>query len=184
MARRLSIIVKELLEKSKQSALFAVEVYNKPNTPFRVQTFVMLMHVAWNSLLLAKFIKNGEKPYERDEKNPRIYKKVEGERHTWPLRACVEHNWKNNDPVRINLMFFIKLRNKVEHYRDQGMLTRWTFGESQSLVTNFEDFLAAEFGSEHSLADQLSLSIQLSQMKNAERDGFMGAFDVPDSAVG
>ena len=67
MPRKLPIVVEELLEKAKQSALLAVELYNKPTIDFRVQSFVMLMHTAWNSLFLAHFHNKGIKTFYKED---------------------------------------------------------------------------------------------------------------------
>ena len=55
MGRRLSKKVKSLLQKSRESALLAVEVYNKPNTTFRSGGYIVLMIIAWTSLFHAIF---------------------------------------------------------------------------------------------------------------------------------
>jgi len=47
---RTKIKVKQLIEKSKDSTLLAVEIYNKPRTAFRSSGFIVLMHIAWTSL--------------------------------------------------------------------------------------------------------------------------------------
>lgn len=178
MPRKLSIAVEELLSKAKQSALLAVEIFNKPTAEFRVQTFVMLMHTAWNSLFLAIFHNNGRKPFYKQD-NGYFYIKVDGEKKAWDLSKCIKEYWKSEtNPVRENLNFFIKLRNKIEHYRDQATLTKLTFGECQSLVTNFGKILVEEFGAEHSLVGKLSLSIQLSGFKDVSReDAILSAVD-------
>lgn len=178
MSRRMPTLVRELVTKARQSAIFAVEVYNKPNAEFRVQTFIMLMHVAWNAIFLATFIRDGKRPYYR-QKDGRRYERVDGEKKTWELGECLEKYWQGRtDPVKENLHFFVRLRNKIEHYRDQSALATLTFGECQSLVTNFEHFLATEFGKEHSLTEHLQLAIQLSHFRDAARnEALMKAVD-------
>lgn len=53
---------KRLLEKSRNSALLAVEIFNKPNAKFKVENYIILMIVAWTKLFLAFFQKTkGEK---------------------------------------------------------------------------------------------------------------------------
>ena len=42
MIKKLPKKVKYLLQKSRESALLAVEVYNKPNTIFRSEVFMFL----------------------------------------------------------------------------------------------------------------------------------------------
>ena len=164
-------MVAELLEKARASALLAVEIFNRPSADFRVQAFIVLMHTAWTSLLLAKLIRDDEKPYYR-KKGGREYIRVRGDKKAWSLEDCIQAVWLSRDnPVRQNLLFFIQLRNKIEHYRDQTALTQITFGECQSLITNFEDFLADSFGDRYSIADRLALSLQLSRLRDDAREG-------------
>lgn len=46
---------KSILESSIDSALLAVEIYNKPRAPFRVENYISLMVMAWNRLFHAYF---------------------------------------------------------------------------------------------------------------------------------
>ena len=57
MGRGLPKKVKSLLEKSREAALLAVEVYNKPNTTFRTGVYIILMNIAWTSLYHKENIK-------------------------------------------------------------------------------------------------------------------------------
>ena len=178
MPRLLPIVVAELLEKARASALLAVETFNRPSAEFRVQAFIVLMHTAWTSLLLAKLIRDDQRPYYR-QKDGRRYVRIDGEKKAWGLGDCIQHVWlSDDDPVRQNLRFFIQLRNKIEHYRDQALLSTLTFGECQSLIVNFEDFLADSFGDRYSIADRLALSLQLSRLRDRAREGsFLAATD-------
>lgn len=167
MPRTMPVLSEELLTKAKHSALLAVELYNRPSAEFRVQAFIMLMHTAWNSVLLASLLKAKKKPYQRDG---RRFRMRNGERMTWSLSRCATEYWGGKDTgVQANLRFFIQLRDKIEHYRDQSALPVLTFGECQSLVVNFEEFVTREFGDRHSLVDSLALSIQLSRLSDPVR---------------
>ncbi|MFW6030498.1 MAG: DUF3644 domain-containing protein [Halanaerobiales bacterium] len=170
MPRKMPILVGESLIKSKQSALMAVEIFNKPTAEFRVQTFIMLMHTAWNSFFLSYFHNEGIRPFYKEDNNY-FYVRVNGEKKSWDLTKSIKEYWKaETTPTRKNLEFFIGLRNKIEHYRDQSALLELTFGECQSLVSNYENIITEYYGKEHSLADKLSLSIQLSRFKDETRD--------------
>ena len=57
MSKRLPYKVKQMLNKAIDSALLAVEVYNKPATKFKSGGFIVLMSIAWTSLFHAIFIK-------------------------------------------------------------------------------------------------------------------------------
>jgi hypothetical protein len=51
------VIVKQLLQKAKDSALLAVEFYNKPAVSFKSEGFITMMCIAWTSLFHAYFLK-------------------------------------------------------------------------------------------------------------------------------
>ncbi|MDI6832297.1 MAG: hypothetical protein QMD02_00425 [Bacteroidales bacterium] len=57
------VIVKQLLQKAKDSALLAVEFYNKPAVSFKSVGFITMMCIAWTSLFHAYFFKNKIKIY-------------------------------------------------------------------------------------------------------------------------
>ncbi|SFU33553.1 hypothetical protein SAMN05216417_101322 [Nitrosospira multiformis] len=46
----------ELVDKSVQAAVAAIEVYNKPNFSYREEAFALLMSNAWEILLKAKWV--------------------------------------------------------------------------------------------------------------------------------
>ena len=70
---------KNILESSIDSALLAVEIYNKPRTPFKVENYISLMIIAWTRLFHAYFNNTiGDKFYYK--KGSR-YKIVDGERN-------------------------------------------------------------------------------------------------------
>jgi len=74
--------------------------------------------------------------------------------------------WKQDNPaVRLNLEFFVKLRNKIEHRSMPGIDVD-IFGECQALLFNFEDLLVSEFGSQNALNESLSLALQFSCHRN------------------
>ena len=79
--------VKRIFNGSTNSALFAVEAYNKPRSTFRSETYIILMIIAWTRLFHAYFqSKIGNKYYYK--KNNR-YEKIDGERKAWDLQKCI-----------------------------------------------------------------------------------------------
>jgi hypothetical protein len=54
-----SITSRELIEKSVQAAISAIELYNKPDFRYREESFAILMSNAWELLLKAKAVKDG-----------------------------------------------------------------------------------------------------------------------------
>lgn len=167
--------VKEHLNKARESALLAIEVYNRPTARFRTYGYIVLMEIAWTALLHAYFIKLGRKPYYR-KKGKRTYEKIDGEPKRWELSECIKQYFPDQQsPIVQNLMFFIKLRNKIEH-RDLPELDPVVYAESQSLLFNFEEIMEKEFETKWGLSDTLVIPLQLSRLRNnAQNDALRKA---------
>jgi hypothetical protein len=159
---RIKTKIKNLLDKSKDSALLAVEIYNKPRTSFRSYGFIVLMCIAWTSLLHAIFEKKKINYFYK--KSKRRYETIDGEKKAWDLSQSVGQFFTNSQsPERKNLEFFIKLRNKIEH-RFVPELDGDIFGECQALLINFEQLLAQEFGDSNSINENLVFALQFSKI--------------------
>lgn len=149
------------LQKSRDAALLAVETYNRPGTIFRSGGYIILMVIAWTSLLHGVFFKRKVKPYYR-KKGSKRFEKVNGDYKAWELAECVSQYFKDkNPPERKNLELFIGLRNKIEH-RFLPELDIELFGECQALLLNFESTLCKEFGEKCALAASLPYALQFS----------------------
>jgi Protein of unknown function (DUF3644) len=167
MSRGLPRKVAELLSKARHSALLAVETYNRPSAPFRTFGYIVLMQIAWTSLLHAIFERQRVKPYYRKKGSPRFVL-LEGEPKRWELEECVNQYWQGKDTaVAQNLRFMIKLRNKVEH-RDLPGLDIHVLGECQAMLFNFETLLDREFGSKYAINESLVIPLQLSKLRTQQ----------------
>ena len=112
MPRGLPKAVKKCLEKSNDSALLAVETYNKPAIKFKSGGFIVLMTISWTALFHAIFFKQKKKPYHKE--NNRFVKR-DGDYYYWELKTCIKEYFgtQQNNPIIKNLEFFIPLRNMV-----------------------------------------------------------------------
>lgn len=148
------------LQKAKDSALLAVEVYNKPAVSFKSEGYITLMILAWTALLHAIFLRKGKSPYYKGANGRFI--KVDGDFKHWDLAECVKKFWgaDKTNPVRKNLEFFIPLRNRIEH-RHVPQLDGAIFGECQAMLLNFDSLVGHQFGQKHQLRESLSFSLQL-----------------------
>ena len=157
---------KQLLESGIDCALLAVEIYNKPRAPFRVETFITHMIMAWTKVFHAHFHNTiGEKYFYR-VKGKKRFITIDGERKVWELKTCLIKKIGIEPSVKANLEFFIKLRNKIEHhYIDKDEIGVVIFGECQSLLNNFEEFVIDCFGSEYALNESLAFSLQFSRLR-------------------
>lgn len=158
---------KQLLESGIDCALLAVEVYNKPRAPFRVETFITHMIMAWTKVFHAHFNNSIGEKYFYKEKGKKRYKTIDGERKAWELKTCIKKKTLSQ-AVKANLEFFIKLRNKIEHrYIDKDEIGVIIFGECQSLLNNFEEFVIECFGQEYALNEALAFSLQFSRLRTS-----------------
>lgn len=161
--RGLPYDVKTLVEKARESALLAVETYNRPTANFRSGAYVVLMIIAWTSLFHAIFLRKRIKPYHR-KRNSKRYDKIDGEPRRWELSECLQQYYKaDNSAVRRNLEFFIGLRNKIEH-RSLAQLDPEVFGECQAMLLNFESLLVSEFGDRYAIRGGLTFALQFSKL--------------------
>lgn len=101
-------IIQKLLEKSMESFLMAIEVYNKPTIHYRVEGFSLFICNAWELLLKARMIDTlGENSiYYKDNPN-----------RTLSLENCISKVFTNQKaPLRRNLEKIIELRNISTHF--------------------------------------------------------------------
>jgi hypothetical protein len=89
---------KTILEASIDSALLAVEVYNKPRTSFRSEAFISLMVMAWTRLFHAHFNATIGDKYYYKKKNGR-YELIDSERKSWELSTCVSRYARLSAPA-------------------------------------------------------------------------------------
>lgn len=161
---------KTTLDASIDAALLAVEIYNKPRTTFRSEGFITLMVMAWTRLFHAYFNNTiGEKYYYK-EKNGR-YKLIDGDKKAWEISTCIKKYNDLTNPIKKNLEFFIKLRNKIEHrHIDKREIDTLIFGECQSLLYNYENMLVKLFGNVYSINESLVYSLQFSQIRTQQQE--------------
>lgn len=153
-----------ILEASIDSALLAVEVYNKPRTSFRSEAFIALMVIAWTRLFHAHFNATiGDRYYYKKKTR---FELIDGERKAWELATCIKKYGRLSVPAEKNLHFFIKLRNKIEHrHIDKREVDTLIFGECQALLFNYESTLIELFGEHFALNEALVYSLQFSQLR-------------------
>ncbi len=162
---------KNILESAVDSALLAVEVFNKPRTAFRTQAYVALMVITWTRLFHAHFQQTiGEKYYYK-KKGSNRYELVDGDKKSWELKTCIRKYDALSKAEIANLELFIRLRNKIEHRNiEKRVLDTLLFGECQALLFNFENLLVKLIGSEYSINENLSYSLQFSTLRTEEQD--------------
>lgn len=152
--------VDTLIDKARESALLAVQVYNNPLVLFRTPGFVVHMIIAYTSLLHAVFERNGvEYWYKNDDGTAKV---IEGDKYAWDITESIRHYFAGRTtPESENLKFFIYIRNKIEHRFVPALDTTFS-GKCQALLMNFEIMLINEFGKFFALSQNLALALQFS----------------------
>lgn len=56
-------LINKMLDKSEEAFLMAIEIYNKPTINYRLEGFAYFICNAWELLLKAKILSDGEKKY-------------------------------------------------------------------------------------------------------------------------
>ena len=167
---------KNLLDNSINSALTAVETYNRPGSKFRLENYIVLMIIAWTKLFHAYFQSIIGEKYFYKEKNGH-YKIIDGEKKAWELTECIKNYQKICDRVDslsyavvANLKLFIGIRNKIEHrFWDGTTLDIILFGECQALLYNYENCLIRLFGEDYSINTCLAYALQFSHLRSKEQ---------------
>jgi hypothetical protein len=132
--------------------------------PQSLDSFTVLMIIAWNSVLQAILERDGVDYIETDEQGDPISiderPKTKG---TWELIKLALAGDENR-AIRFNLDFLLKLRHHVEH-RYLPVVDIMAVEESQALLLNLETVISREFGDDAALGDQLIVPLRLSTLR-------------------
>lgn len=96
-----------LLEGAAQEFQLAIELFNRPTTPNRVEAFVVHFINAWEKLLKARLVK-------RD--GPASIWVESKERKSISLRVALDRSYPAMDKVRQNVQYIEDLRDDATHY--------------------------------------------------------------------
>lgn len=158
---RYSPRVDALIDKSRESALLAVQTYNNPLISFRTPGFIVQMVIAFTSFFHAVFDRDGVEYWDKDKAGNPIL--IEGDNRYWEFKECLKQYFGGQTTaVTENLRLLSALRNKIEH-RFLPALDIQVSGFCQAALMNFEELLVAEFGEYFSLRSGLMLALQLTE---------------------
>jgi len=114
--RRIGSIKNELIKKSREAALAAVQIFNNPNITFKSESYVVLMIIAWTYLLHAYFkSKRIEYRYYQNNGTRRVFDKTKhGAYKHWELERCLKDAQSPIDKdTANNIYFLIGLRHEI-----------------------------------------------------------------------
>jgi hypothetical protein len=168
--RRVHSIKEELLGKSREAALAAVQVFNNPNVTFKSETYIILMVVAWTYLLHAYYRgQNIDYRYFTQAGTRRHFDRTtHGAFKHWELEHCLDvPQCPLPSPVKKNLKFLIGLRHEIEHQmttRIDDLLS----ARFQACCINYHQAIESLFGDDYGIAKHLSVSLQFASMEREQ----------------
>lgn len=184
--RRVNSVSTELIKKSREAALAAVQIFNNPNITFKSESFIVLMNIAWTYLLHAYYRKR--KIEYRYYTLRGVRKKFDTTRHGaykhWELERCLNDN---NNPIdrdaANNLKFLIGLRNEIEHQMttkiDDVLSARF-----QACCLNYNHYLKTLFEDEEGIEKYLSFSLQFSSISTEQKELLEDHKELPANILG
>lgn len=155
---------KELLVKSREAMLSAVQIYNNPLVTFKSESFIILSIISWTYLLHCYYANNGidYRYCHGIGKGKRYDKTKHGAYKHWELERCLNEKCSPlDDETTENLRFLIGLRHEIEHQMTQN-IDDTISAKIQACSINYNYYLKKLFGEENGIDTQLGLAIQFS----------------------
>lgn len=134
-------LTKNLINKSNDSFLLALELYNKPTIRYGSESFSLLFCTAWELLLKAYIYEQGQ-----GKKLSIFRKKRRGaKRESISIDECLNKVFLNkNDPARRNVEYISEIRNEAAHLIIQE-LDPYFSRTFQAGIINYIDYLRGWF---------------------------------------
>jgi hypothetical protein len=179
--RKLGSIKNELLQKSIESMLTAVQIFNNPNVQFKSESFIVLASIAWTYLLHA-YYRNKKIDYryfKQRIKSKKYDLTKHGAHKYWDLEQCLNEKRSPIDlETATNLRFLLGLRHEIEHQmttRIDDLLS----ARFQACCLNYNDYLKSLFPTQQGIEKYLSFSLQFSSLGERQIDQLNDYSDLP-----
>lgn len=170
--RRMKSIKDELIKKSRESMLAAVQIYNNPQVTFKAETFITLAVIAWTYLLHAYYRSKGiDYRYYKHIGARKSYEKTKhGAYKHWELERCLNDKACPLDvETNANLRFLIGIRHEIEHQMTEK-IDEYLSAKLQACALNFDYYITTLFGKKYNLSKELALSIQFSPLSPEQQE--------------
>ena len=162
----------ELLCKSREAALAAVQIFNNPNTTFKAESYIVLMIIAWTYLFHAYYRSKGieHRYFTLEGKVKKFDLTKRGAYKFWELERCLNcQNSPIDKNTTNNLCFLIGLRHEIEHQmttRIDDLLS----ARFQACCLNYNDYIKKLFTKADGIDKHLSFSLQFSTISTEQKE--------------
>ncbi|MBQ3513626.1 MAG: DUF3644 domain-containing protein [Lachnospiraceae bacterium] len=165
----------ELITKSREAMMSAVQIYNNPQITFKAETFISLAIISWTYLMHAYYANIGVNyRYFKQQGKRKIYDRTKyGAYKHWELEACL--NNKNNpldEETTSNLKFLIGIRHEIEHQMT-NKIDASISAKLQACSINYNYYIKKLIGEEYGVDRELSLVVQFSPITPTQKDDMM-----------
>lgn len=170
--RKVKSVKDELVKKSREAILAAVQIYNSPQITFKAESFITLSIIGWTYLLHAYYRKEKVcyRYYSYEGKRKIFDKTKHGAYKHWELERCINDKKCPLDADTIsNLRFLIGVRHEIEHQMTDR-IDEFISAKLQACAINFDYYITMLFGEKYSLGKELALAIQFSPLTPEQRD--------------
>ena len=179
--RRIRSVKEELLTKSREAMLCAVQIFNNPNIQFKSENFIVLSNIAWMYLLHAFYREKNiqYRYYKMAGTRKRFDKTKKGAYKYWELERCLNCDESPIDNVTSsNLKFLIGLRHEIEHQMTTK-IDEYLSARFQSNCLNFNLYIKKLFGEKYGIDRHLSISLQFSTIDEEQANELKKFTDLP-----
>lgn len=162
----------ELIKKSKEAMMSAIQIYNNPLINFKSEIFIVTSVISWTYLMHAYYrsIKEDYRYYRMQGKRKRYDRTKHNAYKYWDLERCLNDKKCPLDRGTVlNLKFLIGIRHEIEHQRTDK-IDDYIGAKLQACALNYNRELVKLFGEKHSIQSQLSLAIQLTPLDPVQEE--------------
>lgn len=180
-SRKVGSIKTELLTKSREAMLTAVQIFNNPNIQFKSESYIVLSVIAWTYLLHAHFRANKieYRYYEQHGQRKKFHRTKRGAYKYWELERCLnDRNCPIDNVAKSNLKFLIGLRHEIEHQMTTK-LDDYLSARFQACCLNFNKYIKELFDENLGIDKHLSFSLQFSSIKEEQAKQLKEFKDLP-----
>lgn len=162
----------ELLIKSREAMMSAVQLYNNPQITFKSETFITLAIIAWTYLLHAFYANEGiDYRYFHNKGKKKAYDKTKhGAYKHWELERCLDCQDSPIDSITAsNLKFLIGIRHEIEHQMTKKIDASIS-AKLQACSINYNFYIKKLFGNVFGVDQELGLAIQFSPIEAEQKE--------------
>ena len=162
--RRIFSVSEELLAKSREAALAAVQIFNNPQITFKTEVFIVLMNIAWTYLLHAYYRRQRieYRYFEMKKTRRRFNTTAKGAYKYWELERCLnDANCPVDKDSCNNLRFLIGVRHEIEHQMTTRIDNSFS-AKFQACCLNYNEHIKKLFGDKNAIDKHLAVSLQFS----------------------